>query len=173
MHSDRSRTPYCGRWWNDFRSRLPSLPSVGRYNPCHSSSYRGALWALSSLIWLWKPFFQPWTTWDWATLWTTAPPFNNLHMLMMSVSLAPRKKMSHACCRWCTSSEPGPAWSWMFRSLSVINNSSRGRYVEEFSPSYGDQAIPSLKWEDTYRYLGISYYNRKKITIKKVWMEGI
>ncbi len=43
-----------------------------------------------------------------------------------------------------------------FGCLSVINNSSRGRYAE-FSPSYGDQAIPSLKWEDTYRYLGISF----------------
>ncbi len=41
--------------------------------------------------------------------------------------------------------------------LSVINNSSRGRYVEAFSPSYGDQAIPSLKWEESYRYLGISF----------------
>ncbi len=41
--------------------------------------------------------------------------------------------------------------------LFVINNSSRGRYVEEFTPSYGDQAIPSHKREDTYRYLGISF----------------
>ena len=41
--------------------------------------------------------------------------------------------------------------------LSVINNSSRGRYVWVFSTLYGDQAIPSLKWEDSYRYLGISF----------------
>ena len=39
--------------------------------------------------------------------------------------------------------------------LSLINSSSRGRYVEPFSPEFSGQPIPALKWEDTYRYLGV------------------
>ena len=39
--------------------------------------------------------------------------------------------------------------------LSMINSSSRGRYVESFAPPYGLQCIPALKWDDTYRYLDI------------------
>ena len=39
--------------------------------------------------------------------------------------------------------------------LSMINRGSRGRYVEPFSPLYGSEPIPALKWEDTYKYLGV------------------
>ena len=39
--------------------------------------------------------------------------------------------------------------------LSMINSSSRGRYVEPFSPEFGGQRIPALLWEDAYRYLGV------------------
>ena len=39
--------------------------------------------------------------------------------------------------------------------LSINNSSSRRRYVESFSPPFENQAIPALRWEDTYKYLGV------------------
>ncbi len=50
--------------------------------------------------------------------------------------------------------------------LSMIN--SRGRYVESFSPAYGTDSIPALKWEDTYRYLGVEIGRPRKGTVDPV-----
>ena len=41
----------------------------------------------------------------------------------------------------------------------MINN-KKHKYVEPFEPNIADgQAIPALKWEDTYRYLGVKLGN--------------
>ena len=37
----------------------------------------------------------------------------------------------------------------------INNNFKRGRYVEPFSPTLGEQPLPTLAWEDSYRYLGV------------------
>ena len=52
--------------------------------------------------------------------------------------------------------------------LSVINSTSRGRYVEPFSPSYCDETIPALEWGDTYRYLGIEVGRTRTTTASKL-----
>ncbi len=39
--------------------------------------------------------------------------------------------------------------------LSIINNSSRGCYIDPFSPNLLGDPIPALKWEDSYKYLGV------------------
>ena len=39
--------------------------------------------------------------------------------------------------------------------LSLKNSGGR-KYVENFLPTLGTQPIPALKWEDTYKYLGVS-----------------
>ena len=45
--------------------------------------------------------------------------------------------------------------AWKCGCCSSINSSSRGRYVEPFSPLYSDDAIPTLQWEDKYQYLSM------------------
>ena len=52
--------------------------------------------------------------------------------------------------------------------LSMINSSSRGRYVETFSPKLGDQHIPALSWEDTYRYLGVDVGRPRSATPERL-----
>ena len=52
--------------------------------------------------------------------------------------------------------------------LSMINSSSRGRYIESFSPAYGTDSIPALKWEDTYRFLGVEIGRPRKDTVDPV-----
>ena len=47
--------------------------------------------------------------------------------------------------------------------LSMMNRGSRGRYVEPFSPLYGSEPIPALKWEDTYKYLGVEIGRPKRV----------
>ena len=40
--------------------------------------------------------------------------------------------------------------------------------MESFSPRYGRDAIPALKWEDTYRYLGVEVGRPRKGTIDPI-----
>ena len=49
--------------------------------------------------------------------------------------------------------------------LSMINSSSRGRYVESFFPTC---SIPALKWEETYRHLGVEIGRPRKGTVDPV-----
>ena len=47
-------------------------------------------------------------------------------------------------------------------SLSMINNRKR-KYVEPFEPDIGNgHTIPALKWEDTYKYLGVLLGRERK-----------
>ena len=55
--------------------------------------------------------------------------------------------------------------------LSIINSSARGRYVEPFSPCFGDQCIPALRWEDTYRYLGVEVGRQRSGTLDNLSKE--
>ena len=47
-------------------------------------------------------------------------------------------------------------------SLSAINNKSR-KYVESYSPNFGNQAILALNWEERYKYLGVQV-GRERLT---------
>ena len=53
-------------------------------------------------------------------------------------------------------------------SLSMINN-RKHRYIEEFAPSIDqDNSIPALKWEDTYKYLGVYLGRERKGTMDEL-----
>lgn len=55
-----------------------------------------------------------------------------------------------------------------FSVLSMISSSTRRRYVGPFSPKYGKETISALKWEDTYKCLGIVVGRTQTGQIKKL-----
>ena len=50
-------------------------------------------------------------------------------------------------------------------SLSMINHGSR-KYVEPFQPQLGPDSIPSLKWADRYKYLGVQMGRETGLTTR-------
>ena len=53
-------------------------------------------------------------------------------------------------------------------SLSMINNSKRA-YMELFSPALDPVlCIPALKWEDSYKYLGVNFGRERKGVVDRL-----
>ena len=56
-------------------------------------------------------------------------------------------------------------------SLSMINNRKQ-KYVEPFEPNIAEgQTIPALKWDDTYRYLGVKLGRERTADMKDLAQE--